>query len=351
VPNLNPEKTVSRRLPVYVVLDTSESMIGPGIEGVCLSVDAMLKKLRSNPHALETVWLSFITFDSDARQIAPLKPLDEVQAPPLHVRPGTALGAALRLVAERIRTEVKRTTSTHKGDYRPLIFLITDGQATDEWQSALSKLDTRSVTRPANLYAIGCGADVDFTQLSKITDIVLRMDSISTDSFGKLFIWLTASVHSASTEVGDVTPDALLANLPTEVRKVDLRKMPPHDGRARQIFLRVHCQLGRGTYLMRYLLDERTGYYTASAAHPLTVESTPADKAFRLPAVDSNLLSGVVPCPFCVNDSVAGCGNCDALFCISSSNPPNEITCPACKDMISRGNDRTGGFKIEQSPG
>lgn len=344
---------MSRRLPVYVLLDCSESMIGPGIEGVRLSVDAMLKELRRNPHALETVCLSFITFDSDARQLAPLKPLDEVQTPSLQVRPGTALGAALRLTAESIRTEVKRTTSTEKGDYRPLIFLITDGQATDEWESALSLLDTRSLTRPANLYAIGCGADVDFIQLGKITDIVLRMDSISTESFGKLFIWLTASVHSASTGVGDSAPDALLTNLPTEVKKIDLRKTPAHDGRARQIFLRVHCQHGRGTYLMRYLLDERSGYYAANAAHPLTVESIPAGKGktFRLPAVDSNLLLGIVPCPFCANDSAAGCGNCDALFCLSSSDPPHTITCPACKDIISRGNDRTSGFKIEQSAG
>jgi len=265
-------------------------MVGPGIEGVRHSVNVMLKELRRNPHALETVWLSFITFDSDARQLTPLKPLDEVQAPLLQVKPGTALGAALRLVAESIRAEVKRTTGTEKGDYRPLILLITDGQATDEWESALSQLDMRSITRPANLYAIGCGADVDFVQLGKITDIVLRMDSISTDSFGKLFIWLTASIHSASKGVGDNTPGSLLANLPTEVKKVDLSKAPAHDGRARQVFLRVHCQHERGTYLMRYLLDEGSGCYKASASHPLTMESIPASqgKPFRLPAVDNS---------------------------------------------------------------
>jgi uncharacterized protein YegL len=342
---------MSRRLPVYVLLDCSESMIGPGIEGVRLSVDAMLKELRRNPHALETVWLSFITFDSDARQLAPLKPLDEVQPPTLHVRPGTALGAALRLTAASIRTEVKRTTSTEKGDYRPLIFLITDGQATDEWQSALTQLDTRSVTRPANLYAVGCGADVDFAQLGKLTDIVLRMDSISTDSFAKLFIWLTASVHSASTGVGDNSPDALLSNLPAEVKKIDLDKTPAYDGRARQLFLRVHCIQGRGAYLMRYRMDDGSGLYQAIAAHPLSEESTSKAKDFQLPAVDSKLLLGVVPCPYCTNDSAAGCGTCSALFCISSSTPPREVTCPVCRDTISRGAGRGEGFQIKQSAG
>jgi uncharacterized protein YegL len=325
-------------------------MIGPGIEGVRLSVDAMLKELRRNPHALETVWLSFITFDSEARQLAPLTALDEVQAPELQVRPGTALGAALRLAAASISTEVKRTTSTAKGDYRPLIFLITDGQATDEWQSAMALLDTRTVTRPANLYAIGCGADVDFTQLGEITDIVLRMDSISTDSFAKLFIWLTASVHSASTGV-DNAPETMLSNLPSEVTKVDLSKVPPHDGRARQLFLRVHCMRGHGTYLMRYRLNERTGLYEAIAAHPLSIGAGGSTSGFRLPPVDSRLLLGVAPCPFCSNESAAGCGSCDALFCISSKNPPNQVTCPVCHDTISRGDSSGQSFQIEQSAG
>lgn len=345
---------MSRRLPVYVVLDCSESMIGPGIEGARLAVDTMLLELRRNPHALETVWLSFITFDGEARQLAPLRALDEVQAPTLQVRPGTAFGAALRLTAELIRNEVRRTTATEKGDYRPLIFLITDGQATDEWKSALAQLDTRSVTRPANLYAIGCGADVDFAQLSKVTDIVLRMDSISTDSFAKLFIWLTASVHSASKGIGADSPEALLVDLPPEVKKVDLRKTPAHDGRTRQLFLRLQCQRGRGAYLMRYRLNEDSELYEAIGAHPLSAETGAGGeggKEFRLPAVDSKLLVGVASCPHCSNDSAARCGSCGALFCVSAANAQQALTCPGCKANISLSGESGGSFRIEQSAG
>ena len=342
---------MSRRLPVYVLLDCSESMIGPGIEGVRLSVEAMLKELRRNPHALETVWLSFITFDSEARQLAPLTGLDEIQPPTLQVRPGTALGAALRLVAQSMCTEVKRATRTEKGDYRPLIFLITDGQSTDEWESAVAQLDTRSGTRPANLYAIGCGADVDYAQLGKITDIVLRMDNISTDSFARLFIWLTASVNSASLGVADNSPEALLTTLPADVTKVDLRKTPPHDGRARQLFLRVHCQQGRGIYLMRYRFEERSGRYSVVAAHPLPAETIASNRGFQLPAVDSTKLLGVAPCPYCASDSAANCGNCGALFCLSSTNPPHEVICPACRNSITRGDGRGEGLQLRQSAG
>lgn len=340
-----------RRLPVYVLLDCSESMIGPGLEGIRLAVDLMLKELRRNPHALETVWLSFITFDGEARQVLPLTALDEVQPPSLKVRPGTALGAALRLTTEAICREVRRTTADTKGDYRPLIFLITDGQPTDDWQSALALLDTRSVTRPANVYAIGCGSDVDFHQLGKITDIVLQMDSISTDAFAKLFIWLTASINSASTGVADSSPDAIVSNLPGGVTKIDLRKTPAHDGRARQVFLPALCMQGRGRYLLRYLLDEGRGVYFASAAHALPIETTSGETNLALPPLDSSTLFGIAPCPFCSNDSAAACGNCGAVFCMPAGNPPPSLTCPSCGNVISRGTGEGGHFEVRQSAG
>ena len=54
----------TRRLPVYVLLDTSGSMSGEPIQAVRSGIDMLLEALRSDPQALETAWLSFITFDT-----------------------------------------------------------------------------------------------------------------------------------------------------------------------------------------------------------------------------------------------------------------------------------------------
>ena len=96
---------------------------------------------------------------------------------------------------------------------------------------------------------------MDLAQLGKITDIVLQLDKVNADGFAKLFVWLSASVHSASMGVADADPSALLDKLPTDITKVDLKKIPPHDGRPRQIFLRVNCLQKRGAYLMRFRLE------------------------------------------------------------------------------------------------
>jgi uncharacterized protein YegL len=341
---------MTRRLPVYLLLDCSESMIGPGIEGLRTAVGTMLKELRSNPHALESVWISFITMDSDARQITPLTPLDQAQPPSLHVRPGTALGAALRVTADAIRREVKRTSSTIKGDYRPLVFLITDGQATDDWQNAIGALQANGGTRPANVYAIGCGSDVDYAQLGKVTDIVLKLDQIGPEGFSKLFVWLSASINSASVGLSESSPDSMLENLPKEVSRVDLKKAPTHDGKNRQIFLRANCSAKRGAYLMRYRLDERTELYAAVTSHPLERTTEPQKAQFRLPPVNSDVLMGCPSCPYCENDAAGKCGNCGALFCLPSEGRQVSVTCPCCETSLDLGESQ-GGFDINQSTG
>ncbi|MCA9071556.1 MAG: VWA domain-containing protein, partial [Planctomycetaceae bacterium] len=125
-----------RRLPIYLVLDCSESMAGEAIQEMSRGVDTMIDTLLSDPLALETAYISVITFSSYAKQVVPLTELMEFQRPPLSVRTGTALGSALQTVEVCIEREVRRTTATQKGDYKPLVILITDGDPTDDWEDA-----------------------------------------------------------------------------------------------------------------------------------------------------------------------------------------------------------------------
>ena len=62
----------SRRLPVYLVLDCSGSMFGDPIEAVNQGVKALVAELQSEPYAIETAYLSVITFESTAQQVCPL---------------------------------------------------------------------------------------------------------------------------------------------------------------------------------------------------------------------------------------------------------------------------------------
>lgn len=80
-----------RRFPVYLLLDTSGSMHGEPIEAVKNGVQTLLTTLKQDPYALETAYVSVITFDSSARQAVPLTDLLSFQMPALTASGTTSL--------------------------------------------------------------------------------------------------------------------------------------------------------------------------------------------------------------------------------------------------------------------
>lgn len=189
-----------RRLPVYLLLDTSGSMSGEPIEAVKNGVQIMISSLRQNPQAIETAFLSVITFDSTAQQIIPLTDLASFQMVDIKATGVTALGEALKLVANKIENEVQKTTTEQKGDWKPLVFIMTDGIPTDDWQSGLNEFKKSKVAFTVAC-AAGSGADTDI--LKQITENVVSLDTADSTSIGKFFQWVTASIGVSSTKVED----------------------------------------------------------------------------------------------------------------------------------------------------
>lgn len=187
-----------RRLPVYLLLDTSGSMTGEPIEAVKNGVQMMMHSLRQNPQAIETAFVSIITFDSNAKQIVPLTDLASFQMIDIKASGVTSMGAALTLLADKLETEITKTTLEQKGDWKPLIFIMTDGIPTDNWQQGYNKL------KAANKgLIVGCaaGQGADETILRQITNSVVRLDSADSESISKFFQWVTASIATTSTKV------------------------------------------------------------------------------------------------------------------------------------------------------
>ena len=60
---------MSRRLPVYILIDTSGSMRGEPIQSVNSGLQNMLSTLKQDRFALESVWISIITFDIEAKEL------------------------------------------------------------------------------------------------------------------------------------------------------------------------------------------------------------------------------------------------------------------------------------------
>jgi len=185
----------ARRLPVYLLLDCSGSMAGEPIEAVRQGVRALLSDLRSCPESLETAYLSVITFADRSEQVSELTALASFREPTLTAGGSTSLGAALNLLETRIDAEVARKTTDQKGDYRPMVFLMTDGIPTDSWEEPAQRLKGRILS---NLVACAAGSQANGPLLKKITENVLSLDNTKPDSMREFFRFVSDTIKSTS---------------------------------------------------------------------------------------------------------------------------------------------------------
>lgn len=339
-----------RRLPIYFLLDCSESMIGEAIEAVEEGVKNLLNELKSNPNALETTFVSFISYSSKALQLNPLTSILTVQPPKLTVQPGTSIGAAFRLLKECITKEVKKTTTETKGDFRPIVFLLTDGQPTDDSVSLVQSI--RSLVNPkiANIYSIGCGDDVDFDVLHQISDAVFKLEDMKPENFGKLFIWLSASVQNASAGVNDRNLKEILdlKKKPNAVEVVEKGTNVLKDKVPKQLFLKINCIKKLGAYLVRHKLQPKNGTYEAIKTHKLNESDNPVN-AHDFNKLNSEQISSTQPCPYCSNETLAFCP-CGSFMCCKASSGEVSLKCPKC-NQTNKFHFGHGNFEITQSVG
>ena len=175
-----------RRLPVYLLIDCSGSMKGDRIHKARVGVDSIVEAFLGSPAALEYACLSVITFENEAKVLTPLTPLMDFKTPDFSVSPdggGSFLGAALELLEKRVQMEVQRKDATHRGDWPPLVFILTDGKPSD---TAAYKRMARRIRageireiRPQNIIACIAGRNREVKALLELADTVLPLSDLT----------------------------------------------------------------------------------------------------------------------------------------------------------------------------
>ncbi|MCU1798431.1 VWA domain-containing protein [Pectobacterium polaris] len=328
-----------RRLPIFFVLDCSESMIGDNLKKMNDGLQTIVSDLKKDPHALETAWISVIAFAGVAQTIVPLVEVVSFYPPRLPLGGGTSLGAAIRELTKQIDEQVRKTTQERKGDWKPVVYLLTDGRPTDDITPEITRWKTHYASK-INLIAIGLGASADLSTLRQLTENVLLFTDAQEGDFTRFIKWITASVTAHSRSVGEEAPP-LLPTTGSIVRLAKDEVARAYDENC--VILVGRCNKSRRPYLMKY---ERPNVNLSSLNFKLNINGFNLAGCFPIDddyfawsdasasalQVNTSELHGAPGCPHCGNASAFAMCSCGKLLCI---NGPETVICPWCDNNIS----------------
>lgn len=325
-----------RRLPIYFLVDVSESMVGEPIEQVQNGMRTIIQELRVDPYALETAFVSIIAFAGKATSLSPLTELYKFYPPKFPIGGGTSLGAAMNYLMDDLDKSIQKTTLEVKGDWKPIIFLFTDGTPTDDYTAAFNRWNA-NYKKSSNLIAISIGDNVNTQILGQISDNVLRLKDTNAESFNQFFKWVTASIKATSVSVTDYSDDdiKLAPTIGINLEKVDTQRTCVIDENF--AVLLGKCQHTKQNYLVKYarrmryenILELDSQYFKLVGAYPIDGETykqlSVAGETNR--SINSSEMRGVPTCPCCGNQLgvvVCECGN---IMCVGGDL---QSRCPWC---------------------
>jgi len=169
---LRGENAVNQQAVLFFVVDVSGSMTGEKIGTLNTAFRELLPELKEFESTGVVLKIAFLTFSTGCSWIHPSPiPLSSFQWNKLEADGESDLGMALRELSTKMsKEEFLSDLSTSTYTIAPIIFLMMDGEPTDDYKNGLAVLQKNIWFKYAVKVAVAIGNDADKDVLEEFTE-------------------------------------------------------------------------------------------------------------------------------------------------------------------------------------
>ncbi|MBW3536965.1 MAG: VWA domain-containing protein [Actinobacteria bacterium] len=188
----NPEP----RCACVLLLDTSASMGGRPIAALNEGLRAFAADIGTDTLASRRVEVAIVTFgQGGAQAVQGFLSAGQFVAPTLTAGGSTPMGAGINQALDMVENRKRDYRANGVAYYRPWVFLITDGEPTDPWSDAATRVAEAEEANGLAFFAVGVeGANMDVLRQISVRE-PMKLDGLK---FTELFVWLSQSQRRVS---------------------------------------------------------------------------------------------------------------------------------------------------------
>ena len=227
-----------RTLVLFFIVDCSGSMAGEKIGEVNYAIQEIIPEIQniSENNADAQIKIAVLKFSQGAEWITPVPVnAEDFRWNDLNAYGGTSLGRACEMLSAKLSK--KEFMSDATGSYAPVLFLLSDGIPTDDYDRGLEKLKENKWYKVAAKVAIAIGGDADKEKLAKFTgnsEMVITVHTPEALRFWIQFLAVRssqiASKSSNAVSAGNGAMETKQEQLEKEIRKEKEENGDPSDG-------------------------------------------------------------------------------------------------------------------------
>jgi uncharacterized protein YegL len=181
---------VRARCPLVLLLDVSTSMESE-IGALSSGVEALGRKLAADGRVADSLDVAVVTFSTEAKVVVLFQDVRTVTMPSLTVEGSTNMGAGIGLALDVIETQRARYQSQGVKSLRPVVLLITDGEADDTIGDIQKRIADGERGGAAAVYGVAInGASVERLQRI-VSRPVMALEGVQ---LPRVFSWLAESM-------------------------------------------------------------------------------------------------------------------------------------------------------------